>query len=451
MFESIVNIFKMQDLRNRILLTLALLAVYRLGIYIPSPGVDRVALADFFEDSQGTLLSLYNLFSGGALQRFSVFVLGIMPYISASIIMQIGQIMFPFIERLKAQGQAGTKKINQYTRYLTIGIAIIQSFSISVGLEQMTTMTNQLVVIEPGWAFRMMTVITMTAGSCFVMWLGEQITERGIGQGASLIITAGIIAGIPSGARNLIQSMNLGQINLLEITMLLAFMVVVVGLIVFIERGQYRVPIQYAKKVVGGQVYGGQSTHLPLKVNVSGVLPPIFASSLMFFPATIGQLFPNDFFAAIASAFVPGSYTYMVTYVVLIVVFTFFYTAISFNPQDVADNLRRQGGYIPGVRPGKQTQEELDRILLRLTAGGAVYLSAVCILPEVLASFYKVPFYFGGTGLLIIVGVCMQTVSQIEGFMLTQRYDGLTGPDKQKTKGRRGSFQQKSSKLNKSS
>ena len=451
MFESIVNIFKMQDLRNRILLTLALLAVYRLGIYIPSPGVDRVALADFFEDSQGTLLSLYILFSGGALQRFSVFVLGIMPYISASIIMQIGQIMFPFIERLKAQGQAGTKKINQYTRYLTIGIAIIQSFSISVGLEQMTTMSNQLVVIEPGWSFRMMTVITMTAGSCFVMWLGEQITERGIGQGASLIITAGIIAGIPSGARNLIQSMNLGQINLLEITMLLAFMVVVVGLIVFIERGQYRVPIQYAKKVVGGQVYGGQSTHLPLKVNVSGVLPPIFASSLMFFPATIGQLFPNDFFAAIASAFVPGSYTYMVTYVVLIVVFTFFYTAISFNPQDVADNLRRQGGYIPGVRPGKQTQEELDRILLRLTAGGAVYLSAVCILPEVLANFYNVPFYFGGTGLLIIVGVCMQTVSQIEGFMLTQRYDGLTGPEKQKSKGRRGSFQQKSSKLNKSS
>jgi preprotein translocase subunit SecY len=397
----------MQDLRNRILLTLALLAVYRLGIFIPSPGVDRIALADFFEDSQGTLLSLYNLFSGGALQRFSVFVLGIMPYISASIIMQIGQIMFPFIERLKAQGQAGTKKINQYTRYLTIVIAMVQSFSISIGLEQMTTMSNQLVVIEPGWGFRLMTVITMTAGSCFVMWLGEQITERGIGQGASLIITAGIIAGIPSGARNLFQSMNLGQINLLEITLLLAFMMVVVGVIVYIEKGQYRVPIQYPKKVVGSQVYGGQSTHLPLKVNVSGVLPPIFASSLMFFPATIGQLFPNDFFAGIASAFAPGTYTYMVTYVVLIVVFTFFYTAISFNPQDVADNLRRQGGYIPGVRPGKQTQEELDRILLRLTAGGALYLSAVCILPEVLANFYNVPFYFGGTGLLIIVGVCM--------------------------------------------
>jgi preprotein translocase subunit SecY len=441
-----MNILKMQDLRNRILLTLALLAVYRLGIFIPSPGVDRIALADFFEDSQGTLLSLYNLFSGGALERFSVFVLGIMPYISASIIMQIGQVMFPFIERLKAQGQAGTKKINQYTRYLTIGIAIVQSFSISIGLEQMTTMSNQLVVIEPGWGFRMMTVITMTAGSCFVMWLGEQITERGIGQGASLIITAGIIAGIPSGARNLYQSMNLGQINLLEITMLLAFMMVVIGLIVFIERGQYRVPIQYPKKVIGNQVYGGQSTHLPLKVNVSGVLPPIFASSLMFFPATIGQLFPNDFFAGIAAAFVPGSYTYMVTYVVLIVVFTFFYTAISFNPQDVADNLRRQGGYIPGVRPGKQTQDELDRILLRLTAGGAMYLSSVCILPEVLANFYNVPFYFGGTGLLIIVGVCMQTVSQVEGFMLTQRYDGLSGPDKNQSKGRRGTFQQKSNK-----
>lgn len=436
----------MQDLRNRILLTLALLAVYRLGIFIPSPGVDRIALADFFEDSQGTLLSLYNLFSGGALQRFSVFVLGIMPYISASIIMQIGQIMFPFIERLKAQGQAGTKKINQYTRYLTIGIAIVQSFSISIGLEQMTTMSNQLVVLEPGWGFRLMTVITMTAGSCFVMWLGEQITERGIGQGASLIITAGIIAGIPAGARNLFQSMSLGQINLLEITLLLAFMMVVVGVIVYIERGQYRVPIQYPKKVVGSQVYGGQSTHLPLKVNVSGVLPPIFASSLMFFPATIGQLFPNEFFAGIASAFAPGTYTYMVTYVVLIVVFTFFYTAISFNPQDVADNLRRQGGYIPGIRPGKQTQEELDRILLRLTAGGALYLSAVCILPEVLANFYNVPFYFGGTGLLIIVGVCMQTVAQVEGFMLTQRYDGLSGPEKKQSKGRRGTFQQKTNK-----
>jgi len=448
-FESIANILKMPELRNRILLTLALLAVYRLGIYIPSPGVDRAALADFFEDSQGTLLSLYNLFSGGALQRFSVFVLGIMPYISASIIMQIGQIMFPFIERLKAQGQAGTKKINQYTRYLTIGIAIIQSFSISIGLEQMTTMSNQLVVLEPGWSFRMMTVITMTAGSCFVMWLGEQITERGIGQGASLIITAGIIAGIPSGIRNLIQAMNLGQINLLEITLLLGFMAVVVGVIVFIERGQYRVPIQYAKKVTGKQVYGGQSTHLPLKVNVSGVLPPIFASSLMFFPATIGQLFPNDLFEAIASAFTPGSYTYMVTYVVLIVIFTFFYTAISFNPQDVADNLRRQGGHIPGIRPGKQTQEELDRILLRLTAGGAIYLSAVCILPEILARSYNVPFSFGGTGLLIIVGVCMQTVAQIEGFRLTQRYDGLSGPQQGSTKGRRKTFQQKNNQYSK--
>ena len=444
MFDSLISILKMQDLRNRILFTLALLAVYRLGIYIPSPGVDRAAMADFFQDAEGTLLSLYNMFSGGALQRFSVFVLGIMPYISASIIFQIGQVMFPFIERLRAQGQAGTKKINQYTRYLTILIAIVQSFGISIGLEQMTTMSNQPVVLETGWDFRFMTVITMTAGSCFVMWLGEQITERGIGQGASLIITAGIIAGIPSGARNLMQSMNLGQVNLLEITLLLLFMTVVVGVIVFIERGQYRVPIQYAKKVVGKQVYGGQSTHLPLKVNVSGVLPPIFASSLMFFPATIGQLFPNDLFSAIASAFLPGTYTYMVTYVVLIVIFTFFYTAISFNPQDVADNLRRQGGYIPGVRPGKQTQEELDRILLRLTAGGAVYLSAVCILPEILANFYNVPFYFGGTGLLIIVGVCMQTVAQIEGFMLTQKYDGLSGPSKKQTKGRRKSFAQRS-------
>jgi preprotein translocase subunit SecY len=411
-----------------------------MGIFIPAPGVDRNALADFFADTEGTLLSLYNMFSGGALEQFSVFVLGIMPYISASIIMQLGQVIIPRIERLKSEGQAGRKKINQYTRYLTIGIAIIQSLAISFSLEQMRTIGGQAVVLEGGMHFRLMTVITMTSGSCFVMWLGEQITERGVGQGASLIITAGIIAAIPSGARNLFQSMGLGQVNLLEVTLLMVFMALVVAAIVFVERGQYRVPIQYAKRVGGRQVYNeAQATHLPLKVNVTGVIPPIFASSLMFFPATITSFAPNPVFEAISAAFMPGTWTYLVTYVVLIVGFTFFYAAVTFNPVDLADNLSKQGGYIPGVRPGKDTAQRLDHILTRLTAGGAVYLAAVCVLPNILADSYGVPFYFGGTGLLIIVGVCMHTVAQIEGYLLTQKYDGLMD-SKKKSKGRRKKF-----------
>ena len=425
MFQSIATAFRLPDLRNRIIFTLSMLAIFRLGIFIPAPGVDRIALSDFFADTQGTLLSLYNMFSGGALEQFSVFVLGIMPYISASIIMQLSQVIFPRIERLRAEGQSGQKKINQYTRYLTIGIALIQSFAIAISLESMRTNGGQPVVLETGWFFRFMTVLTMTSGSCFVMWLGEQITERGIGQGASILITVGIIAGIPSGFGNLIQSLNLGQVTLLEMTLLFAFMVLVVAAIVYVEKGQYRVPIQYAKRVVGQRVYGGQSTHLPLKVNVAGVIPPIFASSLMFFPATIGSLVPHPLFDALASAFVPGSWTYLVTYVVFILVFSFFYAAITFNPTDLANNLNRQKGYIPGVRPGPQTAQYLDRVLQRLTVGGSIYLAAVCVLPEILASRYGVPFYFGGTGLLIIVGVCMQTVAQVEGHLLTQKYDGL--------------------------
>jgi len=431
-FEQIANVLKIADLRNRILFTLAMLAIYRLGIFIPAPGVDRIALGEFFRDTQGTLLSMYNMFSGGALEQFSVFVLGIMPYISASIIIQLGQVVVPRLERIKAEGQSGRKKLNQYTRYLTIGIAIIQSLAISFSLEQMKTLGGSDVVIDAGWSFRMMTVLTMTAGSCFVMWLGEQITDRGVGQGASLIITAGIIAAIPSGMSNLWQKVTIGELSLLTTVLLMGFMFLVIAAIVFVERGQYRVPIQYAKRVVGRSVYGGQSTFLPLKVNVSGVIPPIFASSLMMFPATIGAFVPHPLFEALSSAFMPGTWVYNVTYVALIIGFTFFYTAVTFNPVDVADNLRKNGGFVPGVRPGKQTAEYLDRVLMRLTAGGSVYLSAVCILPTVLVSNYGVPFYFGGTGLLIIVGVCMQTVAQIEGHLLTQHYDGLT----QQTKGK---------------
>ncbi len=425
MIEAIANILRIPDLRGRLFFTLAMLAIFRLGIFIPAPGVDRVALGEFFAMNSDTLLGLYNMFSGGALSQYSVFVLGIMPYISASIIMQLGQVVVPQIERLKSEGQAGRKKINQYTRYLTIAIAIIQSIAIAVQLESMKTPGGSDVVIDGGWDFRLMTIITMTAGSCFVMWLGEQITDRGIGNGASLIITAGIIAGLPSGISQLAQKLEIGELNLLEVVLMSGFMVLVVMAIVFIERGQRRVPIQYAKRVVGRQVYGGQATHLPLKVNVAGVIPPIFASSMMMFPATIGTLVQHSIIEGLAAAFSPGTWVYNLTYIGLIIFFAYFYTAVTFNPVDVADNLRKHGGYVPGYRPGKDTAEYIDRILTRLTAGGAVYLAAVCILPTILITKYGLPFYFGGTGLLIVVGVSLDTVSQIEGHLLTQHYDGL--------------------------
>lgn len=439
MIEAIANIFRVADLRNRILFTLAMLAIYRLGIFIPAPGVDRVALGEFFASSsnQGSLFGLYDMFSGGALQQFSVFVLGIMPYISASIIIQLGAVIMPQIERMRSEGQAGRKKLNQYTRYLTIGIAIVQSLAISFSLEQMKTLGGSDIVLEAGWSFRLMTIITMTAGSCFVMWLGEQITDRGIGNGASMIITGGIIARLPQSAANLFQKFSIGEINLLAMVLLGGLMALVIMGIVFVERGQRKVPIQYAKRVVGRRVYGGQATHLPLKVNVAGVIPPIFASSMMMVPATIGTFYAHPIFEAIASAFQPGSWTYDLTYIAMIVFFAYFYTAVTFNPVDVADNLRKHGGYIPGVRPGKQTADHLDRILSRLTAGGAIYLAAVCILPTILVTKYAVPFYFGGTGLLILVSVSLDTVAQIEGHLLTQHYDGLMGTKARKVRGRR--------------
>jgi preprotein translocase subunit SecY len=353
LIEAIANILRIPDLRNRILFTLAMLGIFRLGIFIPAPGVDRVALGDFFNANQGNLLGLYDVFTGGALSQFSVFVLGIMPYISASIIMQLGQVVMPQIERLKAEGQSGRKKINQYTRYLTIGIAVIQSFSIAVSLEQMKTLGGTDVVMHAGWSFRLMTVLTMTAGSCFVMWLGEQITDRGIGNGASLIITAGIIAGFPTAVMQMVQKLEIGEINLLETVLLGAGMFGVVMAIVFIERGQRRIPIQYAKRVVGRRIYGGQSTHLPMKVNVSGVIPPIFASSVMMFPATIGTLYPHPLLERLAALFLPGTWVYNLTYIALIIAFAYFYTAVTFNPVDVADNLRKYGGFVLGICPGK--------------------------------------------------------------------------------------------------
>ncbi len=441
MIEALANIFRIPDLRNRILFTLAMLGIYRLGVFIPAPGVDRTALADFFATNQNSLFGMYDMFTGGALEQFSVFVLGIMPYISASIFMQLSAIVIPQIERLKNEGQSGRNKITQYTRYLTIGIALIQSSAIALGLEQMKTLGGADVVIEAGWGFRAMTIITMTAGSCFIMWLGEQITDRGIGNGASLIITSGIVAAMPNGVRQTLEMVRIEQINLLELVLLIGFMFLVVMGIVFIERGQRKIPIQYAKRVVGRQVYGGQATHLPMKVNVAGVIPPIFASSMLMFPATIGTFYDHPIFAAMNSAFSPGTWVYNVTYVAMIVFFAYFYTAVTFNPVDVADNLRKHGGYIPGVRPGKQTAEYLDRVLTRLTAGGSIYLAAVCILPTLLVSEYGVPFYFGGTGLMIIVSVSLDTVGQIEGHLLTRHYDGILGPKTSKTRGRRSGLQ----------
>lgn len=431
------NIAKIPDLRNRILFTLALLGVFRLGIFIPSPGVDRQALSDFFANNSNTLFGLYDMFSGGALEQFSVFVLGIMPYISASIIMQILVMVVPQLERINKEGQQGRTKIIQYSRYLTIGIAIVQSFAISLTLEQMKTSAGQDVVIDGGWGFRLMTAITMTAGSCFVMWLGEQISERGIGNGSSLIITAGIVARLPAAAVNTYQKVRIGDMNLLGVTLIVALVFAAIAFIVFVERSQRRVPIQYAKRVIGRQVYGGQSTHLPLKLNSAGVIPPIFASSVLMFPGTIGSFYNTPVVQAIAAAFMPGQLMYMVSYVGLIVFFAYFYTAITFNPLDVADNLRKHGGYVPGVRPGKQTADYIDYLLTRLTAAGAIYLSAVCILPTVMTRNWGVPFYFGGTSLIIVVGVCLDTIAQIEAHLLTRQYDGMMGPKGSRVRGRR--------------
>jgi preprotein translocase subunit SecY len=430
------EIWEMEDLRGRVLFTLGMLGVYRLGIFIPAPGIDRVVLGEWFSRQDTTMFGLYNMFSGGALEQFSVFVLGIMPYITALIIMQLMVEMVPTLKRIKDEGQQGRNRITQYTRYLTIAIAVVQSFAIASSMEQMRVGSNT-VVLDPGWSFRLLTVLTMTGGACFVMWLGEQMTERGVGNGASIIITCGIIAGLPAGGAQLFQLIQLGEMNLLQAVMLMVFMFGVVYGIVYIERGQRRVPLQYAKRVLGRRVYEGQSTYLPLKVNTAGVIPPIFASSLLMFPSTITQFVDAPVLQWLSAAFYPGRWLYNVVYAILVVFFAFFYTAITFNPDDVAENLKKQGGYIPKVRPGKETAAYIDWTLMRLTAGGSVYLAAVCILPTVLISSFNVPFYFGGTGLLIIVGVSLDTVAQIEAQLATRHYDGIVGPKGSRIKGRR--------------
>ena len=435
MFGGLTNIFKIPELKHRIYVTLGLLAVYRIGAHIPTPGIDGVALAEFFRQAQGTLLGFFDMFAGGALLRMTIFALGIMPYISASIIIQLLTVVIPHLERLSKEGEAGRRKIIRYTRYGTVGLAAFQSFGISIGLEQMTSPGGAAIVPMGGWGFRMMTVISLTAGTAFIMWLGEQITERGIGNGISLIIFAGIVARMPMATGRTFTLLKTGEISAFLMVFVIILMVASVAFIIFMERGQRKIPVQYAKRVVGRKMYGGQSTHLPLKVNTAGVIPPIFASSILMFPATVAGFIKNPFMEAIANTFAPGRALYTVLYVGLIIFFCYFYTAIQFNPIDVADNLKKYGGFIPGIRPGRRTSEYIDRVLSRITFGGAIYLSMVCVMPEILYRIFNIPFYFGGTGLLIVIGVALDTVTQIETHLVTRHYEGFL--KKGRIKGRR--------------
>ncbi|HEX7087837.1 MAG TPA: preprotein translocase subunit SecY [Vicinamibacterales bacterium] len=462
MIESLRNIFQVSDLRTRVLFTLGMLAVYRVGSHIVVPGVNTEALALLADQVSNTMFGLYDMFSGQNLSNMTIFALGIMPYISASIILQLLTVVSPHLERLSREGELGRRKITQYTRYGTIALAIIQAASIAVFLERQTDIVGGLpLVYEGGWGFRFMTVLTLTTGTGLVMWLGEQITERGIGNGMSLIIFAGIIVGLPSAVITTFEQLSTGQMSLLRLILLVVLMVVVIAAIVFIERGQRRVPVQYAKRLVGRRMYGGTSTHIPLKVNTGGVIPVIFASSLLALPATIAAMFPTGSWGeAIVNQL---SYTmplYNLLYVAGIIFFAYFYTAIIFNPDDVAENMRKYGGFVPGIRPGKRTAEYIDTILTRITAVGAVYLALVAILPEFLMAGFKVApipfvgewldanlpewftqgmnvtFYFGGTSLLIIVGVSMDTVQQVESQLIMRHYDGFM--KKTRIRGRRG-------------
>jgi preprotein translocase subunit SecY len=419
------NITKIPELKRRMIMTVVLLAVYRIGAHVPTPGINNEALAAFFKAAQGTLLGLFDMFSGGALRQLSVFALGIMPYISASIILQLLTVVIPHLERLSKEGDAGRKKITQYTRYGTVVLSLIQGFGIAFGLESMTGPGGEMVVLHPGWGFRIITVITLTAGTAFIMWLGEQITEYGIGNGISLIIYAGIVAGLPEALINTFRLMKTGEMTIFIALMLLVMMVAVVAFIIFMERGQRRITVQYAKRVVGRRVYGGQNTHIPLKINTSGVIPPIFASSIIMFPATVANFIHVPWVQAAAAMVAPGHWLYNVLYVGFIIFFCFFYTAIVFNPIDVADNMKKHGGFIPGIRPGRPTAEYIDKVLSRVTLGGAIYVSVVCILPSLLIRKFNVPFYFGGTALLIVIGVAMDTLAQIEAHMLSRHYEGF--------------------------
>jgi preprotein translocase subunit SecY len=453
-FEALKNMFRIPDLRNRVLFTLALLAVYRIGAHIPTPGINGDVLTQMFNQAQGSVLGIFDLFSGGNFRKLTIFALGIMPYITASIILQLMQVVFPYLERLQKEGELGRRKITQYTRYLTIVLSVIQSLTIASTL-QATTMSGQSLVYHPGWGFTLMTILTLTTGSAFIMWLGEQISERGIGNGMSLIIFTGIVVGLPRAVDDLRTKASTaawGPFTGLVLIFLVVLMVAVVAFIVFVEGGQRRIPVQYAKRVIGRKVMGGQSSYLPLRVNSGGVIPPIFASSLLAFPATAALMLGTRwaFLNTIKERLQWGEPLYTVVYISMILIFSFFYVGIVFNPTELADNMRKNGGFIPGIRPGRNTSEHVSKILKRLTFIGAVYLAIVCLLPEWMIAgihldhlgwgigswfdrhfpvwFLKglgVQFYFGGTSLLIVVGVAMDTVQQLEAQLVMRNYEGF--------------------------
>ena len=443
---GIANIGKIPELRKRIFFTLSLLAVYRIGIFVTTPGVNRVEMQNQFASggSSGSFLGLFNMFSGGALEQMSIFALGIMPYISASIILQLLTVVVPKLEQLKKEGEQGRRKINQYTRYGTILLSLVQGTFIATWLESIGRGGDGLsggpVVAEPGLPFTMLTVLTLTTGTAFLMWLGEQITERGIGNGISLIIFAGIVAGLPDAVTQVGALSTTGELDLLTLILVIVSVGLTVGGVCYFERAHRRIPVQYTKRVVGRKMYGGQQTHLPLKINVSGVIPPIFASSILMFPAQLANMVDTPWMQQFSAAMQPDDWRYNVIYVALIVFFTFFYTAVTFNPVDVAENLKKSGGFIPGIRPGKKTAEYIDRVLSRITCAGAVYLSFVCLIPVLLQVAFGVPYtftgIFGGTALLIIVGVALDTVQQIESHLITRNYDGFTGPKGSRIRGR---------------
>jgi preprotein translocase subunit SecY len=459
--QALGNLFRIEDLRKRLLFTLALLAVYRVGAHIPTPGINTAVLEELFSRGQDSVLGIFNLFSGGNFRRMTIFALGIMPYITSSIILQLLTVVFPYLERLQKEGELGRRKITQYTRYLTIVLSVIQSTTISSTL-QAQSLNGQSLVYHPGFGFTLMTILTLTTGSAFIMWLGEQITERGIGNGMSLIIFVGIVVGLPNGIIDLYEKAKTGQFSVLGLILLIVLMIAVVAFIIFVEGGQRRIPVQYAKRVVGRKVLGGQMTYLPLRVNSGGVIPPIFASSLLAFPATAALLLQRkyQFVQGIADKLKWGEPLYTLIYVTLILLFAFFYVGIVFNPTELADNMRKNGGFIPGIRPGRNTSEHISRILKRLTFIGAIYLALVCLIPEWMIAGIRlqhlpmigawidahfprfileglqVTFYFGGTSLLIVVGVAMDTVQQLEAQLVMRNYDGFA-PKGRRLRGRR--------------
>ena len=419
---SYQSMFRIPELKRRLLFTGMILLIYRLGGHFPTPGINRAALADLFAQQSGSLMSLYDMFSGGNLSQATIFALGIMPYISASIIFQLLQAVVPYFEKLAKEGESGRKKITQYTRYATVGLAMVQSFGMAAGLES----ASSNIVIAPGIGFKLMTMITLTAGTIFVMWLGEQITERGIGNGISLIIFIGIVARYPTDMLNTGQLLVSGDMHIIKAVFIGLFMLGVVGGIIAITQGQRKIPVQYAKKIVGRRVFGGASTFIPLKVNTAGVIPIIFAQSIIMFPATLGGMFPeNQFFITLSMLFRPPHPVYVVVYSAMIILFAYFYTAVIMNPVDLADNMKKQSGFIPGVRPGRKTAEYIDRVLTRVTLPGAIFLAVIAVLPDLMIALLNVPFRFGGTGLLIVVGVALDTLQQIESHLVMRHYDGF--------------------------